>query len=186
MWQARGSLHIHAAIWVDPDTIKEDAIVGTAPREEACTTREHNAYGANSCYGCGSAFCPLYESIKASDDSESKCMSPSSQVQRHKCRDKKCYGKCEEGEPKVCKYGYPREFSNKDLAKSTITGRNIYRCEKKEDQRLSPYIPLWLLAICTTKLTNQRKTTRERRFTSLTVARAGRAKQWPEKIERRA
>ena len=29
---------------------------------------------------------------------------------------------------------------------STITGRNIYRCEKKEDKRLSPYIPLWLLA----------------------------------------
>ena len=78
---------------------------------------------------------------------------PPSQVQRHKCRDKKCYGKCEEGEPKVCKYGYPREFCNKDLAKSTITGRNIYRCEKKEDQRLSPYIPLWLLATGLSTLT---------------------------------
>ena len=114
--------------------------------EKRHAPREHNAYGANSCYGCGSALCPLYEPIKASGHSKSKCMSPPSQVQRHKCRDKKCYGKCEEGEPKVCKYGYPREFCNKDLAKSTITGRNIYRCEKKEDQRLSPYIPLWLLA----------------------------------------
>ena len=113
----------------------------------------HNAYGANSCYGCGSGLCPLYEPIKASGHSKSKCMSPPSQVQRHKCRDKKCYGKCEEGEPKVCKYGYPREFCNKDLAKSTITGRNIYRCEKKEDQRLSPYIPLWLLATGLSTLT---------------------------------
>ena len=75
--------------------------------EKRHAPREHNAYGANSCYGCGSALCPLYEPIKASGHSKSKCMSPPSQVQRHKCRDKKCYGKCEEGEPKVCKYGYP-------------------------------------------------------------------------------
>jgi hypothetical protein len=51
------------------------------------------------------------------------------QVQRHECRPKKCFGKCEEGDPKVCRYGYPRE-----------------RCDEKEDERLSPYIPLWLLA----------------------------------------
>jgi len=44
MWQARGSLHIHAAIWVNPDTISEDAIVGTAPREEACTTRAQRVW----------------------------------------------------------------------------------------------------------------------------------------------
>ena len=46
----------------------------------------------------------------------------------------------------MCKYGYPRERSSEPLAKSDITGRNIYRCELKEDEKLSPYIPLWLLA----------------------------------------
>ena len=68
------------------------------------------------------------------------------QVQRHSCREWKCFSKCEPGEPKVCKYGYPRERCHHDLARSKITGRNIYRCEKKEDEQLSPYIPLWLLA----------------------------------------
>ena len=43
-WQARGSLHIHAALWIDPATIKEDAIVGTAPRKAACTTRAQRAW----------------------------------------------------------------------------------------------------------------------------------------------
>jgi len=42
--QARSSLHVHAAIWVDPDTIKEDAIVGTAPRVDACSTRAQRAW----------------------------------------------------------------------------------------------------------------------------------------------
>ena len=70
----------------------------------------------------------------------------STQVQRHQCREKKCYSKCQDGEPQVCKYGYPRERCCEPLAKSKITGRNIYRCERKEDEELSPYIPLWLLA----------------------------------------
>ena len=43
-WQARGSLHVHAAIWVDPATIKEDAIIGTAPRADACSTRAQRAF----------------------------------------------------------------------------------------------------------------------------------------------
>ena len=68
------------------------------------------------------------------------------QVQRHECRPKKCFGKCEEGDPKVCRYGYPRERCDEDLGRSETTGRYIYRCEDKEDERLSPYIPLWLLA----------------------------------------
>ena len=36
----------------------------------------------------------------------------------------------------MCKYGYPRERSSEPLAKSDITGRNIYRCELKEDEKL--------------------------------------------------
>ena len=65
---------------------------------------------------------------------------PRSQVQRHSCYEWKCYSKREKGQPQVCKYGYPREPCDKDLARSTITGRNIYRCEKKEDENLSPCI----------------------------------------------
>ena len=34
----------------------------------------------------------------------------------------------------MCKYGYPRERSSEPLAKSAITGRNIYRCELKGDE----------------------------------------------------
>lgn len=68
------------------------------------------------------------------------------QVQRHDCRPKKCFSKCQDGEPLECKYGYPREHCSEALAKSKITGRNIYRCVLKEDERLSPYVPLWLLA----------------------------------------
>ena len=55
------------------------------------------------------------------------------QVQRHECRPKKCFGKCEEGDPKVCRYGYPRERCDEDLGRSETTGRYIYRCEDKED-----------------------------------------------------
>ena len=59
------------------------------------------------------------------------------QVQRHECRPKKCFGKCEEGDPKVRRYGYPRERCDEDLGRSETTGRYIYRCEDKEDERLA-------------------------------------------------
>ena len=43
-FQARGSLHVHAAIWVEPGTIKEEAIVGTAPRKDACKTSAERSW----------------------------------------------------------------------------------------------------------------------------------------------
>ena len=71
---------------------------------------------------------------------------PIVQVQRHDCRPRKCYSKCADGEPQVCKFDYPREWCKETVAVSERTGKNIYRCECEEDRRLSPYVPLWLLA----------------------------------------
>ena len=31
-------LHVHAAIWVEPDTVDESQIVSTAPRKDDCRT----------------------------------------------------------------------------------------------------------------------------------------------------
>ena len=115
--QARGSLHVHAAIWVENPV--EDAIVGTAPRAEHCHTRGEK----------------LWRKFVL-------------RVQRHDCRPK-CFSGApdtKDGEPPVCKYGYPRKRCSKTQELDPITKRYNYRCEKREDERLSPYIPLWLLA----------------------------------------
>jgi len=70
-------------------------------------------------------------------------------VQRHDCR-KKCFANQEENAEKQCRYGYPRRRCNADCwqAEHAVNGsrRYEYRCEKQEDERLSPYVPEWLLA----------------------------------------
>ena len=43
------------------------------------------------------------------------------------------------------RYGYPRPRCNEHHIDED-TKRWVYRCEKKEDERLSPYIAVWLLA----------------------------------------
>ena len=46
-----------------------------------------------------------------------------------------------------CKYGYPRPLHlDKNPSRDEETDRNLYECRYPEDERLSPYVPLWLLA----------------------------------------
>ena len=82
-------------------------------------------------------------------------------VQRHDCYTKKCFTKRGEACAE-CKYGYPRRIfhDNDQLAAFPIeleevchdvkynvtTDRYEVRADEPEDQRLSPYVPLWLLA----------------------------------------
>ena len=88
-------------------------------------------------------------------------------VQRHDCYTKKCFTK--RGETvDDCKYGYPRRlfsdsaltalddpacgldipfaFPCTNMKKNISTDRYEIRSDQPEDQRLSPYVPLWLLA----------------------------------------
>jgi len=59
-------------------------------------------------------------------------------VQRHDCFPK-C--KTKRGEPcEECKYGYPRDVWQEDAAAA------VDAATLPEDQRLSPYVPLWLMA----------------------------------------
>ena len=110
---------MHAAIWIDGE-VKEDQIVGTAPRAEHCRTRGEK----------------LWRRFVL-------------KVQRHDCRPK-CFtgglNDSEDGDSATCKYGYPRERCFKAQEFNETTQRFKYRCEQHEDERLSPYIPLWLLA----------------------------------------
>jgi hypothetical protein len=63
-------------------------------------------------------------------------------VQRHDCTPK-CAGKGPDGK---CKYMYPRDFLGDACCYNATTDRYDYRTELEEDRRLSPYVPLWLLA----------------------------------------
>jgi hypothetical protein len=126
--QARGSLHIHICIWVKPDTIRDEGIVATAPRGvQTRAEREWRQFVRR--------------------------------VQRHDCRPKCHRTTAEGGECSTdCKYGYPRRVWARDelqpgadgeLVYAKIdkqTDRYQYRTELPEDERLSPYVPEWLLA----------------------------------------
>ena len=68
-------------------------------------------------------------------------------VQRHDCFDPKC--KVKNGERiEYCKYLYPRPLCDPvgGYQLSAETNRYEYRTLQAEDQWLSPYVPLWLLA----------------------------------------
>ena len=46
-----------------------------------------------------------------------------------------------------CKYGFPRPRHTSSIPEKDIeTNRYMYKCEECEDERLSPYVPEWLLA----------------------------------------
>jgi len=128
--QARGSLHVHMAIWVkgglDAARVHAKNIRGTAPRAKAGEV--------------------LSEAEQAWRDFVLN-------VQRHDCRPK-CFTKG--GEPcDRCKYNYPRKMyklnpngqPEVDLPfLNPETARWDVECYEEEDGRLSPYVPLWLLA----------------------------------------
>ena len=120
--QVRGSLHIHMAIWVHKDTAKPEAICGPAPRQ--CSTPAELEWRR---FVLG--------------------------VQYHGCRNKCHFKRGEFQGNDFCKSGYPRplldEYDDSGTAipiqLCTESDRYIYRTTHAEDQRLSPYVPLWLL-----------------------------------------
>ena len=128
--QARASLHVHMAIWTDGPP-KPEAICGMAPRGPDPTDPEAGLTPAEL----------AWRKFVLN-------------VQRHDCYPPKCYFKKGESTNGVCKYLYPRHIldrTDEDGApvmyeKNSETDRFDYRTTKEEDQRLSPYIPLWLLA----------------------------------------
>ena len=124
--QNRGSLHVHAAIWVEVGTEKDDAIVGTVPR---MSDEEYGALSAAS---------------KTSFDAWRAFIK---KVQMHSCRPK-CFTKG--GEPITeCRYGYPRTIYDPPEKRTTFNteaDRYEYSCEAEEDVRISPYVPIWTLA----------------------------------------
>jgi len=141
--QARASLHVHAAVWVEGDDCTEDpdnplpgihGITCEAPRQTS--TRAHMAWR---------------EAVL--------------RWQTHRC-----WVKCTKGEGDVvlsrCKYDYPRPRTNFTIDSqghkvlqpipdkecvlpatlNTNTQRYAYPCTEEEDEWLSPYVPEWLLA----------------------------------------
>ena len=129
--QARASLHVHMAIWVE-GTPNPDAICVTAPRG-------------------GDLTAPAAGLTAAQLEWRRFVLS----VQRHDCTSK-CDG---QGPGGKCKYLYPHDiWTEAELAErddqgnaiyyrlNSETDRYEYRTLLSEDQRLSPYIPLWLLA----------------------------------------
>ena len=143
--QARGSLHVHAAIWIErvrrPDGswasgAKPDAIVGVLPRVAADAPAHHRKWR---------------KFVHA--------------LQLHVCQEGCRYkNKKRVNEPRAdghpfCKGGYPRRrWTSEELAERSSSGAAIrckldaasdryeYRTEAEEDLRVSPYVPLWLLA----------------------------------------
>lgn len=135
--QARGSLHVHMAIWIEGGlaeaTKHASNISGTAPRGK----RSLSADGKWQ-----------YEELVGPEAAWRNFVL---NVQRHDCRPK-CYKK--KGEPcTICKYNYPRKMYSRVEeggpempTLNTTTDRWDNECYEPEDGRLSPYVPLWLLA----------------------------------------
>jgi hypothetical protein len=128
--QSRASLHVHMAIWVS-DT------PGRRPKpENICATAPRGDDAANPEAGLSEAQLEWRRFVLS--------------VQRHDCT-AKCDGKGPAGK---CKYMYPHDIWTPDEVAANPNGyrynsetdRYEYRTLLPEDTRLSPYIPLWLLA----------------------------------------
>ena len=143
--QVRGSLHVHAAIWIErvrqPDGswasgAKPDAIRGVLPRVAVDAPVHHRRWR---------------KFVHA--------------LQLHVCQEGCRYkNRKRVNEPRAdghpfCKGGYPRRrWTSEELAEESSNGAPIrckldaasdryeYRTEGEEDLRISPYVPLWLLA----------------------------------------
>ena len=157
--QGRGSLHVHMALWIKGgiDKATPDAIVGMAPRLEACGTPAEREWRDFVLHVSATA-----HAIPPSHRLHVPKKVISMQVQTHECVEACHWKKGEKISDTFCKSGYPRVEFNADKSKRNEDGsvqnvsldletdRYIYRTGHKdtnpEDLKLSPYIPLWLLA----------------------------------------
>jgi len=141
--QARASLHVHAAVWVEGDDCPED-LENPLPGIHGitCEAPRHTSTPAHLAWR---------EAVL--------------RWQTHRC-----WGKCTKGMGDVvlrrCKYDYPRPRTNfimdsqgqkvlqvipgkECILPATLnptTERYVYPCTEEEDEWLSPYVPEWLLA----------------------------------------
>ena len=152
--QGRGSLHVHAALWVREGSAQPGEIHATAPRgPDFDPTAEQGSAAADPTAGM-TAEEKVWRTFILS-------------VQRHDCREG-CHWKCgQRVGDHFCKTGYPRRiWTAEELEKRVCretgepdpngepvrvwrnpeTDRYEYRTELPEDERLSPYLPLWSLA----------------------------------------
>ena len=194
---------MHAAIWVEPDTVDESQIVSTAPRKEDCRTSAETQWRSfvlkvpqhpvqpivhattddagctRRCSGTTAAKSAsrrgktVRSATSAGDYAacalHCRRMHPrcaSSGVHMHPCALQAATlstsgahaaataSRLQPNAPQAAttcapfsegRYGYPRPRCNEHHIDED-TKRWVYRCEKKEDERLSPYIAVWLLA----------------------------------------
>jgi hypothetical protein len=121
--QARGSLHVHVCIWVDRQTIKEEGIVATAPRD--CHTTAEREWRQ-------------FVRHVQRHDCRPKCTRDADGATES----------CKYGYPRrlwsndELAVAGPAAYAKVDPQ----TNRYEYRTVRKEDQRLSPYVAEWLLA----------------------------------------
>ena len=135
--QGRGSLHVHAAVWVKEGTENPSAIRATAPRGTDPT---------NPTAGLTAEELTWRQFVRS--------------VQLHECNSGCHFRHGEYVSDTFCKSGYPHnhgtvwtpdELTTADGQKRWFklnmdTDRYEYRVECEEDLRLSPYVPEWLLA----------------------------------------
>lgn len=125
--QARASLHVHSAIWVEGDESHDDA---SGPMD---------GIKAITCEA------PRNSSSPAGDAWRNAVL----RWQTHRCYPLKCNMK--NGQPiDYCRYDYPRPRTDIGVTPAyTVhpsSGRYTYPCTQPEDENLSPYVPEWLLA----------------------------------------
>ena len=150
--QARASLHVHMAIWVERDEDAYAAAIADGKTDSEANTIAAAKAGYDGAKNiCGTA--PRGYKMK---DLDGDAPPPQGgfadrpelaawrdfvlNVQRHDCRPK-CYKKAGE-DVATCKYLYPREIQddpNRELPHlNAATDRWEYECEMEEDRRGSP------------------------------------------------
>lgn len=125
--QVRGTLHVHAAIWVVGDDDHDDD-VGPLPGIRAITCQAPR---------------------NPSNPAELAFRNAVLRWQTRKCYAPKCNQK-NGVRIDYCRYDYPRTRTDNHMtpaySKTAETGRYTYPCTASEDENLSPYVPEWLLA----------------------------------------
>ena len=152
--QGRGSLHVHAAIWVRAGTARPEAIYATAPRG-----RDFDASAPPG----SPASDPTAGMTAAEREWRQFIMS----VQLHECQEGCHWRHGQRMSDDFCKTGYPRKiWTAEQIAElhpdddrhvhlrgqpmrvrlNTEVDRYEYLTILQEDERLSTYVPLWSLA----------------------------------------
>ncbi|CAG2112763.1 unnamed protein product, partial [Medioppia subpectinata] len=145
-YQWRGGGHIHCAIWVEPETKKEDVVKAEIPR--GGPLREYQWRGG------GHIHCAIWVEPETKKEDVVKAEiprgGPDKELQEelemlvkrhqiHTCRADKCFvvGR-KKKKVKNCRFGFPYRYCEKTMPQEGNL-RKLYRRRCKEDQRVVPY-----------------------------------------------